>query len=42
VDEKVRTMLQLDGWAPDMDLMEQAGYFNIARLRGEVPGVTDG
>lgn len=41
VDEKVRTMLQLDGWAPDMALMERAGYFNMARLRGDVPGVTE-
>jgi hypothetical protein len=41
VDEKVRTMLMLDGWRPDMDLAEQAGYFNLDRLRGGIPGVTD-
>lgn len=40
-DEKVRAMLMLDGWAPDMNLAEQAGYFDIRRLHGEVPGVTD-
>ncbi len=33
VDEKVRTMLMLDGWRPDMDLTEQAGYFNLDRIR---------
>ena len=41
VNEKVRRMLQLDGWAPDVALMEQAGYFNLGRLYGEVPGVMD-
>jgi len=42
VDERVRTMLMLDGWRPDMSLAEQAGYFNLDRLRkGGVPGVTD-
>jgi hypothetical protein len=41
VDEKVRRMLQLDGWAPDVALMEQAGYFNIRRLHGDVPGVSE-
>jgi hypothetical protein len=40
VDEKVRRMLQLDGWTPDVALMEQAGYPDMARLYGEVPGVT--
>lgn len=42
VDEKVRAMLMLDGWRPDMSLAEQAGYFNIDRLRdGGIPGVTE-
>ena len=42
VDEKVRAMLMLDGWTPDMQLAEQAGYFNLDRLReGGIPGVTD-
>lgn len=41
VDEKVRRMLQLDGWTPDIALMGQAGYFDMGRLCGEVPGVTD-
>jgi hypothetical protein len=42
VDEKVRAMLMLDGWAPDMDLAEQAGYFSMDHLReGGIPGVTD-
>jgi len=41
VDDKVRAMLILDGWRPDMDLAEQAGYFNIRRIQGDVPGVTD-
>ena len=40
-DEKVRAMLMLDGWRPDMDLAEQAGYFRLDRLRDEVPGITD-
>src|SRR5450755_3151546 len=26
VDEKVRAMLMLDGWRPDIQLAEQAGY----------------
>jgi len=42
VDEKVRAMLMLDGWRPDMDLAEQVGYFNLNRLREDgIPGVTD-
>lgn len=42
VDEKVRAMLMLDGWRPDADLAERAGYFNIDRLRGGgIPGVTE-
>jgi hypothetical protein len=41
VDEKVRAMLQTDGWAPNISLMEQAGYFDLGRLREGVPGVTD-
>jgi hypothetical protein len=41
VDEKVRAMLMLDGWRPDMSLAEQAGYFDIDRLHeGGIPGVT--
>jgi hypothetical protein len=40
-DEKVRAMLLRDGWRPDLDLAEQAGYFRLDRLQGEVPGVTD-
>ena len=39
-NQKVRAMLMLDRWRPDMTLAEQAGYFDIARLRGEIPGVT--
>jgi hypothetical protein len=38
VDEKVRTMLMLDGWRPDPELAEQAGYFSMDRLRGDTPG----
>jgi hypothetical protein len=34
VDEKVRAMLMLDGWRPDMDLAESAGYFSLDRLIG--------
>lgn len=34
VDEKVRRMLQLDGWIPDVAFMEQAGYFDMGRLYG--------
>jgi hypothetical protein len=41
VDEKVRSMLMLDGWRPDMSLVKQAGYFDLGGLYGEVPGVTD-
>ena len=42
IDERVRTMLMLDGWRPDMDLAEQVGYFNLNRLREDgIPGVTD-
>jgi hypothetical protein len=42
VDEKVRAMLALDGWQPDMDLAAQAGYFSMSRLReGGIAGVTD-
>jgi hypothetical protein len=37
-DQQVRYMLQLDGWAPDVGLMEEAGYFDIGRLRGDIPG----
>lgn len=33
-DEQVRIMLQLDGWAPDVELMEQAGHFDLHRLMG--------
>lgn len=35
VDEKVRRMLQLDGWTPDTELMEQAGYFDLRRLQDD-------
>ncbi|HUY49238.1 MAG TPA: hypothetical protein VMV92_26545 [Streptosporangiaceae bacterium] len=31
LDGKVRRMLQLDGWTPDMSLAEQAGYFILRR-----------
>jgi hypothetical protein len=41
VDDKVRAMLMLDGWRPDMDLAEEAGYFNLSRIQGDVAGVTD-
>jgi hypothetical protein len=34
-------MLQLDGWTPVLALMEQAGYYDLRRLQGEVPGVTN-
>jgi hypothetical protein len=33
VDDKVRAMLMLDGWQPDMRLTEQAGYFDIRRIQ---------
>ena len=32
LDEKVRALLMTGGWRPDMDLAEQAGYFNLDRL----------
>ena len=35
VDEKVRRMLQLDGWTPDVALMEQAGYSDLRRLQDD-------
>jgi hypothetical protein len=35
VDEKVRRMLQLDGWTPDTELMGQAGYFDLRRLQDD-------
>ena len=41
VDEKVRQMLQLDGWTADTALMEHAGYFDLRRLQ-EDPGETAG
>jgi hypothetical protein len=42
VDEKVHTMLMIDGWRPDMDLAAQAGYFSLDRLHESgIPGVTD-
>jgi hypothetical protein len=34
-------MLMLDGWKPDLDLAEQAGYFNMDRLRGDIVGLED-
>jgi hypothetical protein len=41
-DDKVRAMLMLDGWRPDMQFADQAGYFDIHRLHeGGIPGVTD-
>lgn len=40
-DEKVRNMLMLDGWHPDITLAEEAGYFSMDRLRGTIPGVDD-
>lgn len=40
-DDEVRAMLMLDGWRPDMKLAEQAGYFSLSRIQGDVPGVTD-
>jgi hypothetical protein len=41
VDEKVRAMLMLDGWRPDMKLAEQAGYVGLDVVRDHVPGVPD-
>jgi len=35
VDEKVRAMLTLDGWQPDMSLAEQAGYFSMRRIQDD-------
>ena len=32
IDKRVQTMLQIDGWSPDMALQEQAGYFNFGRI----------
>lgn len=32
---------QLDGWTPDTQLAGQVGYFDIHRLHGGIPGVTD-
>jgi hypothetical protein len=37
-DEKVRNVLMVDGWRPDMEQAEQAGYFNIDRIREGMPG----
>lgn len=35
VDTRVRTMLMMDGWQPDMQLLESAGYINVDRIRGQ-------
>ncbi len=40
IDEKVRTMLMIDGWKPDMTMAERAGYFSLDRLQGGTPGGT--
>ena len=32
-DARVQRMLQMDGWAPDVALMEQAGHFDLGRLQ---------
>jgi hypothetical protein len=32
IDERVRAMLMVDGWRPDMQLAERADYFNLDRL----------
>ena len=40
IDERVRAMLMLDGWRPDMTLAEHAGYFNLDRLWGDDSGET--
>jgi hypothetical protein len=37
VDDKVRAMLMLDGWRPDMKLAEQAGYFNLSSIQDDGP-----
>lgn len=34
MDDKVRAMLTLDDWQPDMDLAGQAGYFDMGRIIG--------
>ena len=34
IDPRIQAMLTMDGWQPDMNLMEKAGYFNFNRLRG--------
>lgn len=41
IDDKVRAMLMLDGWRPDLTLAEEAGYFNLSRLQDDGTGVTD-
>ncbi len=41
IDERVRAILMLDGWHPDVHLAEQAGYFSLDRLQGETPGMAD-
>jgi hypothetical protein len=41
VDEKVRNMLMLDGWRPDMGLAGQAGYFSMSRIQDDNPSVAD-
>ena len=41
VDGKVRKMLTLDGWQPDMDLAARAGYLALSQTRGLVRGGTD-
>jgi hypothetical protein len=34
IDDKVRAMLTLDGWQPDLDLAGQAGYADMGRILG--------
>ena len=40
LDEKVRAMLMLDGWRPDMELTGEAGYVSMDVLISDVPDGT--
>lgn len=36
-DDKIRDMLMLDGWRPDMDLAGQAGSWDLSRIQATCP-----
>jgi hypothetical protein len=41
IDERIRALLMSDGWRPDVQAAEQAGYFDLSRIQDGIPGVTD-